>query len=135
VLTLDRNLPYQTLAMASPADSGLYAAGTPATILGWGDTTEGGSASPVLLGATVPVVSDATCKAAYKKYDATAMVCAGYPQGGVDTCQGDSGGPMAAGARLIGITSWGTGCARPGLPGVYVRVATYYADLTQQINS
>ena len=76
MLTLDRNLPYQTLAMASPADSGLYAAGTPATILGWGDTTEGGSASPVLLGATVPVVSDATCKAAYKKYDVTAMVCA-----------------------------------------------------------
>jgi len=135
VLTLDRNLSLQTMALASSADSALYAAGTQATILGWGNTTEGGSASPVLMQATVPVVSDADCKTAYRKYDPTAMVCAGYPQGGVDTCQGDSGGPMVAGSRLIGITSWGTGCARPALPGVYVRVASYHADLIQQINS
>jgi secreted trypsin-like serine protease len=45
----------------------------------------------------------------------------------VDTCQGDSGGPMfgraADGAlRVVGATSWGEGCARPGRPGVYARV-------------
>ena len=56
------------------------------------------------------------------------MVCAGFPQGGVDTCQGDSGGPMfgktSAGAlRVVGTTSFGEGCARPGRPGVYARVA------------
>ena len=56
------------------------------------------------------------------------MVCAGFPQGGVDTCQGDSGGPMfgrdAAGAlKVVGATSFGEGCARPGKPGVYARVA------------
>jgi secreted trypsin-like serine protease len=56
------------------------------------------------------------------------MVCAGFPQGGVDTCQGDSGGPMfgktSAGAlRIVGTTSFGDGCARPGKPGVYARVA------------
>ena len=48
------------------------------------------------------------------------------PQGGVDTCQGDSGGPMfgsAAGVRrVVGATSFGEGCARPGKPGVYARV-------------
>ena len=56
------------------------------------------------------------------------MLCAGYPQGGTDTCQGDSGGPLLAKAldrslRLVGATSFGDGCAQPGKPGVYARVA------------
>jgi len=56
------------------------------------------------------------------------MVCAGYDKGGVDTCQADSGGPMFGGdaawaLRVAGTTSFGEGCARPGKPGVYARVA------------
>lgn len=135
VLTLDRELPYRIMTPATPADAALYEPDTPTAILGWGDTAEGGPASPVLLRATVPVVSDEGCGAAYDQYDAATMVCAGLPQGGVDACQGDSGGPMVAGGRLIGITSWGSGCARPGLPGVYARVVSHHAELTEQIGS
>jgi secreted trypsin-like serine protease len=55
------------------------------------------------------------------------MLCAGYPQGGTDTCQGDSGGPLLVPVghdlRLVGATSFGAGCGRPGKPGVYARVA------------
>jgi len=97
-------------------------------IAGFGATKEGGSASNTLQHAQVPINSDVVCGNAYSDFDLKSMVCAGYPQGGTDTCQGDSGGPMfgttTAGAlRVTGATSFGEGCARPGKPGVYARVA------------
>jgi len=65
------------------------------------------------------------------------MICSAVPAGGCDTCQGDSGGPLyqtttveTGGATstmsvMIGVTSWGVGCARPGVPGVYARTSVY----------
>ncbi|WP_112273405.1 S1 family peptidase [Lentzea terrae] len=136
VLTLDRNLSQTPLKFATSADSALYAAGTSSTILGWGTTSSGGSASRYLLKATVPLTSSSTCSSAYAgDFNATHMVCAGYTQGGTDTCQGDSGGPLVAGGKLIGITSWGEGCAAAGYPGVYARVSTYATQIQAQINS
>src|SRR3712207_8664533 len=63
-----------------------------------------------------------------------------FPQGGVDTCQGDSGGPMfgrtSTGAlRVVGATSFGDGCARPGRPGVYARVADEVDRKSTRLNS
>jgi trypsin len=105
----------------------LWSPGTMETIVGFGTTEEGGDVADTLQEAQVPITTDSYCAGAYSDFDATTMVCAGFPQGGVDTCQGDSGGPMfgrdAAGAlKVVGATSWGEGCARPGKPGVYARV-------------
>lgn len=56
------------------------------------------------------------------------MICAGDINGGHDSCQGDSGGPLVAVIRnkqtLIGVVSFGAGCARPRVLGVYANVVT-----------
>ena len=114
--------------VAGAGERSIWTAGTMETIVGWGVTEEGGSQPDRLQEAQVPITTDAYCAGAYSDFDPKTMVCAGFLQGGVDTCQGDSGGPMfgrsSGGAlRVVGTTSFGEGCARPGKPGVYGRVA------------
>lgn len=132
VLTLERAPGYRTIPLND--DPGAYRPGSTATVLGWGYTDENGPSSPVLQEADVPLRSDADCSDTYPQYDPEEMVCAGYPEGGRDACYGDSGGPLVADGRLIGVTSWGTGCARPGLPGVYTRISSYTDELRPQLS-
>lgn len=122
ILKLARPSTMTPTKVAGSGETGLWAAGTTETIVGWGVTSEGGDAPSVLQEARVPVTTDAYCDGAYSDFDARTMLCAGFPQGGVDTCQGDSGGPMFGGGRVVGATSFGEGCARAGKPGVYARV-------------
>jgi secreted trypsin-like serine protease len=114
--------------VAGASEGSLWTPSTLETIVGWGTTSEGGDTPDTLQEAQVPITTDSYCAGAYSDFDPTTMVCAGFPQGGVDTCQGDSGGPLfgktAAGElKLVGATSFGEGCAEPGKPGVYARVA------------
>jgi secreted trypsin-like serine protease len=136
VLTLSTSMPYKPVSYVSSTQTGVYAAGTTARILGWGTTSENGSSSNQLRTATVPIVSDSSCRSSYgSDYVQSDMVCAGYNSGGVDTCQGDSGGPLLIGGVLAGITSWGEGCAEAGYPGVYTRLATFSDLVTAQVRS
>ncbi|GAA3643611.1 serine protease [Lentzea roselyniae] len=124
LLTLVQPMPYQVLPLA--ATSAVYAARNVGVVYGWGRQAEGDTnKSPLLHKASIPIMADAQCSGAYARYDATAMFCAGYPEGGVDACIDDSGGPFVVDGRLAGIVSWGIGCARPNTPGVYTRVRTY----------
>ena len=114
--------------VAGAGERSIWTAGTLETIVGWGATEEGGDLPDNLQEAQVPITTDSYCGGAYSDFDAATMVCAGFPEGGVDTCQGDSGGPMfgrtsTGTLRVVGTTSFGEGCARPGKPGVYGRAA------------
>ncbi len=99
--------------------------GVEVRVSGWGATSMGGAGSQNLLFAMVPVVSNDTCneKDSYDGAITTAMICAGERAGGVDACQGDSGGPVDGGTQLLGIVSWGYGCALALKYGVYTRVS------------
>lgn len=112
-----------------------YVEGTMCEISGWGQTElEGSSRYPQVLKAIdVPLLDRATCKYLYNGTKAgifsERMTCAGYLAGGKDTCQGDSGGPLVCKVQgvytLVGITSWGRGCAQPNAPGVYTLVQQF----------
>ena len=123
VLTLATPSTRTPLPLAGPGDEALYQDGRAAQVLGWGATSESATPSRYLLTATVPVRGDDYCRAGDRTFDARRLTCAGFDQGGVDSCQGDSGGPLVAAGKLIGVTSFGDGCARAGRPGYYVRVA------------
>ncbi|MEU4894687.1 serine protease [Streptomyces sp. NPDC044780] len=128
VLTLGVALPAAyTIPMAGKGDPA-YRPGGRAAIYGWGDTGGDGSYAATLRTAAVRVLADTVCETAYPgnaegDYDARSMVCAGLPDGGRDACQGDSGGPLVVQGRLVGLVSWGSGCAVAGRPGVYTRIS------------
>ncbi|MFB7636433.1 serine protease [Streptomyces sp. NPDC056149] len=127
VITLEKRVPNQPISIARPNDSA-YAAGSVATVYGWGDMTGDGSYASRLRSARVNVLGDTVCARAYPgsadgTFKAASMLCAGEPKGGRDACQGDSGGPLVVHGRLVGLVSWGTGCGRAGSPGVYTRAS------------
>merc|ERR1711962_42644 len=99
------------------------------TVAGWGTTQQGGSLPDALQEVSVPYVGPLTCKIEYFPYSITdGMICAG--ETGKVSCQGDSGGPMVyfddnGEASLVGVVSWGIGCAQWLKPGVYAKVAHF----------
>lgn len=98
-----------------------------ALVTGWGATSESGRISPQLQAVHVPLITNDLCQ---KQYESEfpifkSQICAGFPEGEKDSCQGDSGGPMVIHKKLVGVVSWGKGCARAALPGVYTSVAHY----------
>jgi hypothetical protein len=92
-----------------------------------------------LMKVTVPIVDNGACNSVYGAITAN-MLCAGYSDGGKDACQGDSGGPLvvpngSGGWLQAGVVSFGHGCARPNVPGVYARVSRYISWMQENMNS
>ncbi|XP_039956163.1 trypsin 3A1 [Bactrocera tryoni] len=135
VLALTYSLPFsaniQPIALASNADMAV-AYHTVFFASGWGTVTEDSRLrSPRLRFVTVQQFEQRSCQAAYSNTVRVTegMLCAGALGGGRDSCKGDSGGPLVGYSRgryvLVGVVSFGIGCGRPGIPGIYTRVAEY----------
>ncbi|MCC5950632.1 MAG: serine protease [Acidimicrobiia bacterium] len=145
VLRLSTPTSVTPVAAAVPGQEAFTTAGTTATVAGWGATSQGGSGSSVLLEADVPVVDDVDCVDAYAgtfpPVLPSIMLCAGFlGVGGVDACQGDSGGPLTVtgpggNPLLVGVVSFGVGCAQPNFPGVYTRVTAYSSFLAPFVDT
>ncbi|CAK9824713.1 Serine protease snake [Anthophora retusa] len=121
---------------------------TQAWVSGWGVTEFGDEEnSDQLQKALLDVVDNVACAIRHNQssvipYGITpSMVCAGDPHGGwtKDTCQGDSGGPLQilhptnCLFQVLGITSFGQGCAIINTPGVYTRVAHYLSWIEENV--
>lgn len=136
LIELQQNSSYQPVAL-NDADIAIPNSGEgeiTSTTTGWGYTKEGSwQISNTLQKVDVPLVSTEACNAAeaYNGDINETMICAGIKGGGKDACQGDSGGPLFVRDQggnnvLVGVVSWGEGCARPNKYGVYSKVSSAY---------
>ncbi|XP_022821650.1 trypsin CFT-1-like isoform X4 [Spodoptera litura] len=96
---------------------------------GWGDTFEGSNAgSEQLRHVQLVIINQNTCRNNYASRGVAItdnMLCSGWPSGGRDQCQGDSGGPLYHNNVVVGVCSFGIGCAQAAFPGVNARVSRY----------
>ncbi|XP_069479703.1 ovochymase-2 [Ambystoma mexicanum] len=114
------------------------------TVYGWGRTLENGFLPPRLQEVELPIIEAGECGRVMSTlrgaFESKTIICAGYSEGGKDACQGDSGGPFICRRRhgtpvLVGLVSWGLGCARSwlnnlfrmperrGSPGIFTNVS------------
>lgn len=113
------------------------------TTAGWGETNQVGVLSlGVRASATrlqrvdVPLATSTLCGQGYPGMITDRMICAGYPAGKKDACFGDSGGPLIVKDAntgepvLVGVVSWGEGCARPNKLGVYSKISSVHQWIT-----
>ena len=110
-----------------------------AIVSGWGTVGSGMHLNSWLHEVNVTVFADGNC-GAMNDYMTPDMLCAGKMEGGKDACQGDSGGPLVASdpernmaMSLVGVVSWGFGCAGPDALGIYAEVSYFQKWLKQKM--
>ncbi|XP_077786216.1 coagulation factor X-like isoform X2 [Podarcis muralis] len=117
----------------------LIGEGASGMVSGWGATHTKGKSTRFLMKVSLPIVSADTCRPSTEKLITDNMFCAGYAEEAQDACKGDSGGPFAVAYRstwyLLGVVSWGEGCAEVGKYGAYTRVSNYISWIKETIES
>lgn len=139
-------LEYDALVPPAIIDTQTITLNDDALIAGWGALNMGSETQQQLFpstlqGAFVKMIPGNDCGTLFPVYAGevdSSNLCAGVPEGGVDSCQGDSGGPLyryesgaTSATRVSGVVSWGYGCALADAPGVYTNVAAYANWITE----
>lgn len=107
------------------------------TVVGLGNTTSLGQLFvDEVREVTLPVIPLRTCADSFS-VDSSQICLGDLKKGGSDSCHGDSGSPAYArksdGTKiLVGLVSYGFGCAQTGKPGIYTNIASYANWITQQ---
>jgi len=104
--------------------------------IGFGNQNPNGEQFPdKLYHVEVKYVPQSTCNSNYGGDITSNMMCAADP--GQDSCQGDSGGPLMdrENNKLVGVVSWGIGCAVAGKPGVYSKISSQWTWIKDTICS
>lgn len=133
VVRVNEPLNATPIAIATPTTEPVFDGLATGEVFGWGITEEGGTfLSNALQSVELPFQPQSICQSTFPTNEAVnsgTSFCAGFAQGGLDACLGDSGGPIIAqsaqGPVQVGIVSFGIGCAREDLYGVYSRVSLY----------
>ena len=126
-----------------PARGSTRKPGQKCTVTGYGYVSETGPIALRVREAQVPIVDEKDCSQAINAVTEklfilpTSSFCAGGEHG-ADACQGDGGGPLVCEVdgyyELTGLVSWGFGCGRPHVPGVYVKVSNFIGWINQIIS-
>lgn len=109
--------------------------GTPLSVAGYGRTHQAVNKKSTSLQHAVVNYREDCSSASYAagQIHDFEMMCANAPDFSSDACQGDSGGPLLdANKMLVGVVSWGEGCAQPNKPGVYARISAASDWIEQQ---
>eukprot|EP00727_Mastigamoeba_balamuthi_P002899 m51a1_g12606 putative peptidase s1 and s6 chymotrypsin hap (600) ;mRNA; f:849-3725 len=132
LVKLDRDIALEHYAPLAGADYSDLTAGTKVWAVGWGLLYHAGEAPAGLMEVKLPVVARAVCRQRNNQTGPVwdSNICAAFDEGGRDSCNGDSGGPLvhydsSGAATVVGLTSWGNGCAWAGQPGVYTRISSF----------
>ncbi|XP_068240018.1 ovochymase-2-like [Palaemon carinicauda] len=128
LLTGDLEFNTETSPICLPPPGWVPTTGQDVTVVGWGRMWENGLSAWFLQEVIVNVVETTKCQEVFGNDWASGMICAGAP--GKDACQGDSGGPLLLQDEegrwvLVGLVSFGLGCARDEIPGVYLSIAPF----------
>ncbi|XP_064537856.1 trypsin alpha-3-like [Drosophila montana] len=135
VLRLAHPLELGPLVQTIPLATKVPENGADALVTGWGNI--GLEYPEDLHGVKVQMIDHETC--ALTEYPLLGykitedMICAAGEL--KDACDGDSGGPLVYNGELVGVVSWGMGCANPGYPGVYANVAHFHDWLLDTIEN
>ncbi|XP_030840072.1 ovochymase-2 [Strongylocentrotus purpuratus] len=108
-------------------------------VAGWATILEGSPLTESLKKVVVTLPNQGGCNSSYQETLTEEMICAELDPGGIDTCQGDSGGPLTCEGddgrwHLVGLTSFGGGCAEERLPGVYTRISKFQSFITAVVS-